>query len=98
MRLDKRKFRAWLAAKKPYEIVGTNRDCHVCPLAKFFAETSGGCEVVISGRGDGYYRIDRGGGDRRLPAWADRFVWEVDGQEDGPITAQFALEILEKSR
>lgn len=59
MRLDKNKFAAWLKAKPPTEVVGENRDCHACPIAQFYQEASGGCEIVIFDRGDGY-SIDRG--------------------------------------
>jgi hypothetical protein len=97
MRLDKRKFVAWLEAKPPDEIVGDNRDCHACPIAKFYCETSGGCEVVISQSSNGYV-IDRGDGDRALPQWAVDFVFEVDGDNDGHISAGRALEILASSR
>ena len=38
--------------------------------------------------------MDRGDGGRRLPAWAEQFVVEVDGNETPKITAARALEIL----
>lgn len=93
MRLTERKFAAWLQAKPPNEIVGENRDCHSCPIAKYYYEASGGCEIVIFDRW-GEHFIDRGGGARAMPAWAADFVFAVDREEDGRITAGRALEIL----
>jgi len=93
MRLDRSKFVRWLRAKPPATIVGANRDCHACPIALFCEEASGGCEVVIFDDGDRYI-IDRGYDKRRLPAWAESFVCEVDGENDGRISAGRALEIL----
>lgn len=98
MRLDQRKFEQWLRAKHPDEIVGQNRDCHSCPLALYYAEASGGCEVVISDDSNGGYVIDRGHSKRQLPAWASTFVFKVDGDFDGIITARRALELLSKHR
>jgi hypothetical protein len=93
MRLVRSKFVAWLKARPPTEIVGGNRDCHSCPIARFYYEASGGCEVVISDTGDGYI-IDRGYYQRRLPGWAESFVWTIDGDCDGKITAARALEAM----
>ena len=93
MRLNRRKFEAWLKAKPPTAIVGHNRDCHACPLALFYQETSGGWEVVIFENGD-RYMIDRGSSVRPLTWWANRFAFTVDGNADGKITAGRALEIL----
>jgi len=95
MRLDRRKFRAWLAAKNPDAIVGRNRDCHACPIATFYCEASGGNEVVISKNENCDIVIDRGGGERLLPLWAERFVRRVDDEADGAITAGRALAILD---
>lgn len=93
MRLIRSKFEAWLKAKPATEIVGRNRDCHSCPIALFYEETSGGCEVVISDNG-GDYTIDRGYITRPLPRWAARFVLHVDSDSDGEISAAAALEAL----
>lgn len=93
MRLDKTRFVSWLKAKSPTEIVGENRDCHSCPIAKFYCETSGGCEIVIFDRW-GTYFIDRGYSKKPLPPWAQMFVFKVDGDGDGRITARRALEVL----
>jgi hypothetical protein len=93
MRLDKAKFSAWLKAKPPTEIVGKNRDCHGCPIANFYWDVTGGCEIVIFGDTDGRF-IDRGYGKRRLPEWADRFAFLVDGDTDGAISAQRAIDVL----
>lgn len=95
MRLDRGKFIAWLRAKKPDEIVGENRDCHGCPIAIFYLETSGGCEVVIFDRADCHW-IDRGYDKRPLPSWASKFVADVDDEEcAGQVSAGLALELLE---
>lgn len=98
MRLIRSKFESWLKAKPAEEIVGHNRDCHSCPLALFYAETSGGCEVVISSHPNGFGNvIDRGDGDRRMPEWADAFVFLADSEGRGvPITAGRALKYLEQ--
>jgi hypothetical protein len=97
MRLIRSKFKKWLRAKPAESVVGEQRDCLSCPLALFYAETSGGCEVVISSHRRGYgYAIDRGDGERSLPAWADAFAFSVDSDGMGKITAGRALEVLEK--
>lgn len=93
MRLIQSKFVAWLRSKAPTEIVGENRDCHSCPIAKFYNEASGGCDLVIFERWGEYFG-DRGGGARPLPVWAQHFVFAVDGDENGQITADRALEIV----
>lgn len=97
MRLIRTKFEAWLKAKPVNEIVGHNRDCHSCPLALFYAEASGGCEVVISSHPRGFGNvINRGDGDRPMPAWADAFVFLADSEGRGvPVTAGRALKFLE---
>ncbi len=93
MRLREGEFKSWLKAKPPTEIVGENRDCHSCPIANFYLEVSGGCEIVIFDRGDDYF-IDRGYDKRRLPLWAAHFVANVDEDAYGQISAGRALEIL----
>lgn len=95
MRLDKNKFVSWLKARPPAAIVGENRGCTGCPIANFYCAASGGHEVVIFERWEGYF-IDRGYSTRLLPAWAERFVIEVDGSDDGRISARRALEVLTK--
>lgn len=95
MRLIRNKFESWLKAKAPDAIVGENRECHSCPIALFYCETSGGCEVVIStSNSNGSYVINRGDGDRLLPWWADRFIFLIDGVTDRKISAARALEVL----
>lgn len=93
MRLIRSKFESWLRAKPPTEIVGKNRDCHSCPIALFYEATSGGCEVVIYDDGDRHI-IDRGYSKKPLPAWAAAFVFLVDGNADGKISAARSLEIM----
>lgn len=93
MRLDRSKFKAWLATKPPAEIVGINRDCLSCPIANFYGEVSG-ASIVVSGEGGDYF-IDRGDGRRRAPAWAEHFFADVDAEQNGEITARRAIEILE---
>lgn len=93
MKLEKSKFVRWLKEKPAAEIVGKNRDCHACPIANFYCEATGGCEIVIGDSGDGY-KINRGDGDRPLPFWAYRFVSSVDGEHTREISAGRALEIL----
>jgi len=92
MRLVESKFAAWLRAKPPAEIVGENRDCHSCPIANYYSEATGNDLVIFDRWGD--YFGDRGGGGRRLPAWAQYFVRTVDSDENGQITAGRALAIL----
>lgn len=95
MRLIRSKFESWLRAKPPTEIVGENRDCHACPLALFYEQTSGGYEVVISSDRNGFgYVIDRGYGERRMPAWADAFAFLADRNDDDKISAARSLEIM----
>lgn len=94
MRLQRRKFLAWLATKQPRAVVGKNRDCHCCPISLFYENTSGGNEIVISSADDGGYRIHRGSGARRLPAWAEHFVRTVDGMNVRQITARRAIDVL----
>lgn len=96
MRLIRGKFKAWLKAKPASAIVGENRECHSCPIALFYCESTGGHEVVISTGGRGDYVIDRGGGERRLPWWAYRFVFLIDGVDDQKISASVALGVLAK--
>ena len=93
MRLDRRKFETWLKTKPATASVGERRHSLGCPIANFYAEISGGCEVVIWDSG-GDYLIDRGSGARLLPWWAARFVFLVDGSATREITAGHALEIL----
>lgn len=93
MRLQKSKFQRWLRAKRPDEIVGHNRDCHSCPIALFYQEASRGCEVVIFEQW-GEYIIDRGYLKSRAPGWAENFIFAVDGNSEGKISASCALEIL----
>lgn len=92
MRLEQAKFRSWLEAKPPTEIVGEQRTCHACPIANFYHEASG-CEVVIFER-DGEYYLDRGYSKKLLPAWASNFVFDVDDNANCEITAGRALELL----
>ena len=92
MRLDRSKFKSWLEAKQPDEIVGENRDCCGCPIANFHYQASG-WEVSIFDNGDGYM-IDRGHSRRPLPEWAACFAFLVDGDIDYKISATRALEIL----
>lgn len=95
MRLIRSKFEKWLRSKVATEIVGDQRDCHSCPLALFYEDVSGGCDVVISSDRNGFgYIIDRGDGGRALPAWADAFAFLVDSDDSGRITAGRALEVL----
>lgn len=95
MRLDRRKFLAWLKTKRPDEAIGNRQDCHSCPLANFYYDASQGCEVVIADNGlDGCYYIDRGYDNRRLPRWAGRFVRGVDNETGSVITARRAIEIM----
>lgn len=101
MKLDRQKFERWLKAKKPDEIVGRSSDGCGCPLATFYADASGGAEVVISsserGCGTGYV-IDRGYGSRQLPLWADAFAFLIDrGSERGSkVSAASAMETLKE--
>lgn len=97
MRLERNKFEAWLKARPADAIVGHNRDCHACPLALFYEEASGGYEVVISSSRDGFgYVIDRGYGERPMPAWADAFAFIADRGDGDQITVGRALEILDE--
>lgn len=95
MRLIRSKFKSWLKTKPPAAVVGENRDCHACPIALFYEEASGGCEVVIFDDGDGY-TIDRGYSKKPLPYWAQRFIFLVDGDCDRKISAGRSLEVLEQ--
>lgn len=94
MRLHRGKFKAWLKAKPATDIVGHHRDCHSCPIALFYQEASRGCEVVIFDDGYGGHIIDRGYSRRPLPPWAESFVFLVDGDATGKVSAGRALEIL----
>lgn len=94
MHLDRRKFKSWLKAKSAAEIVGHQRDCHGCPIALFYEEASGGCEILIFDDGYGNHIVDRGYSRRQLPAWAEAFVFMVDGDAVEKISAGRALEIL----
>jgi hypothetical protein len=93
MRLTQSKFASWLRAKPPSEVVGRPHDCIGCPIAQFYYETSGGCRAVVSSRG-GVYVINRGGGDRRVPRWAEDFAFQVDCESALEVSAGRALEIL----
>lgn len=99
MRLDLGKFKAWLSAKQPDEIVGETGSCLSCPIANFYSAVAG-ADLATFGAGDGGYVVDRGDGNRRPPRWANRFMQEVDGEYDAngervpEITARRALEIL----
>lgn len=95
MRLILSKFKSWLKSKPPTEIVGENRDCHACPIALFYEEASGGCEVVIFDDGNDYV-IDRGYSKNPPPYWAQRFIFLVDGDTDHKISAGRSLEVLEQ--
>jgi hypothetical protein len=95
MRLDRSKFRSWLKTKPAAEIVGHNRDCISCPIAKFYHETSGGSEIVIFDSPFGDHTIDRGYSKRPLPWWAECFVATIDGDVNGKISAGRALDVLE---
>ena len=98
MRIVRKKFKAWLEAKKPRAKVGMPCKGHACPLANYLSETHGefvrvGClyattyeeakEEIIRKR-------------TKLPLWADKFVYSVDGLSDERkyITAKKALSIL----
>lgn len=93
MRLIKSRFVKWLKAKRPEEIVGQNRDCHACPIAQFYTEATGN-DIVIYNNGAGYMG-DRGYYNKCLPDWAQCFIFEVDGDSNGQISAARALAILE---
>lgn len=96
MRLDRKKFTAWLKAKAPNEIVGVARDSCGCPLARFYEEASGGSEIAIFDRGDGHF-ADRGYSRLPLPGWAQGFVSNVDDEEldDHRVEAWRAIQLLE---
>lgn len=94
MRLCRKKFIAWLKTKQPDEIVGRKRECHSCPVANFYRERSGGCEVVIF-ENDGRYIIDRGCYKKEMPQWASGFAFAIDGEPCSHISAARALEIVE---
>lgn len=96
MRLDRNKFMAWLKTKMPNEIVGVVRDSCGCPLAQFYRQTSGGCEIAIFDSGDGYI-ADRGYSRHALPRWAKRFVFNVDDELpiDQHVEAWRAIQLLE---
>jgi hypothetical protein len=95
MRLHRHKFERWLKAQPANHVVGRKRDNCGCPLARYHIDASGGSEVVISSDQNGYgYVIDRGTGDRKLPAWADAFAFLVDDEPNEKISATRALEIL----
>jgi hypothetical protein len=91
--LDRRKFLAWLRAKRPDEIVGNNRDCHTCPVARFYSEVTGGWEIVVFQRWGDYF-IDKGDGGRPAPNWAANFFAWVDDDLGPSITAARAIELL----
>jgi glucose dehydrogenase len=94
MRLIRSKFERWLKSKAADDVVGYKRGNCGCPLAQFHSAASR-CEVVISSDRNGYgYVIDRGDGDRKLPAWADAFAFLVDGEPTDKISAARAIEIL----
>jgi hypothetical protein len=97
MKLDRRKFERWLRAKKPEEIVGHNRECCSCPIALFYCETSGGSEISIFTDEWCDYIIDRGYIRTRAPAWAENFMFAVDGDVNVKISAARALEVLARS-
>lgn len=94
MRLVKSKFVKWLRSKPQTEIVGEHRDCHGCPIANFYYDASGGREIVIFQNDRGGYTIDRGYIKRKLPGWAEAFVFNADGEANGKISAIRALEIV----
>lgn len=96
MRLDRNKFLAWLKTKAPNEIVGVARDSCGCPLARFYAEASGGSEVAIFDNGDGHL-ADRGYSRVPLPGWAQGFVINIDAEEpdDRQVEAWRAIQLLE---
>lgn len=93
MRLYRHKFLQWLKAKKPDEIVGENRTSCGCPITNFYSDATRGSEVIIFDRW-GEHFIDRGYSKQPLPQWAQRFVFEIDQDENGKITAARALEVL----
>jgi hypothetical protein len=93
VRLNKSKFLAWLRRKRPDEIVGVHRTACGCPITNFYVEASGGHEVSIFDRWGDYF-MDRGYDKRQLPEWAQRFVSEVDMNDDRRITADRAIQIL----
>ena len=95
MRLRKREFEKWLRAKRPDEIVGVPGDCSCCPLATYHRDAGDG-EVVIAWKA-GRITIDRGGGERAAPAWAETFAYAVDRENGKGITAARALELLAAS-
>lgn len=97
MRLIQKKFAAWLAEQPPEKIIGRNRDCHTCPLNRYYEAATGGAEIVISTNDEGY-QGDRGYGDRPLPYWAAEFARRVDREAIEQITARRALEILDAIR
>ena len=92
MRLDRTKFVAWLKKKPLTEIVGMNRDCLSCPIAKFYLSDDRS-QIVIFERDCELY-VDRGDGGRPLPRWASDFVRKIDDDDDGHISAARALEVL----
>jgi hypothetical protein len=95
MKLIRREFERWLKSKPCDAVVGFKRDNCECPIASFHTDASGGLEVVISSDRNGYgYVIDRGDGDRKMPAWADAFAFLVDSEPDEKISAGRALELL----
>lgn len=87
------RFRRWLKSKHPSEVVGHPMSGCDCPIARFLRRRLGE-SVGIDGITFRLMR-QRFNNRRQLPAWARRFIAEIDKRKH-PIQARTALKVLEE--
>ena len=94
MKLVRRDFRAWLESQEPHETVGRKDNIYHCPLAEYIHKLNPQTVPSVTAMG---YRLDRSAPPRRsLPKWARTFVENIDRSDHRYISAQEALEILDR--
>lgn len=84
-------FKDWLETRfsDAGKIVGHSGKCHLCPIACWLSERTGGKYVSVTRS-----RIYVDGKRKAVPRWVSQFVKQVDDQPNYLISQETALEIL----
>ena len=98
--LDYQKFKTWLeTANCKNNIVGCSNDPECCPIANYLKELNDYLWLEVGDNDvDICYRGDRDPITYPLPTWAQKFVRQIDGDEEESlsISPKTALSILSK--
>jgi hypothetical protein len=98
-------FRKWLKSRDPNEVIADNWSCYTCPLAVWLSAAGVGDAPYIRPSMPinlSCWRPSDEGVNAELPAWANQFAVAVDSLKTldngrfGPVTATFALALLDE--